>query len=142
MAERRCGGFSLVECLLAIAVFAIAGLALAQLTTLALQGSKLAEFNLKATELAQGRVETLKQQYNKQLISGEPVADLVAGQHGPEVRSLHLPSGTAQTTLDFQVSWSVADLAKGEKSIQVTVEQVSGGAFASRPVTIASYFSP
>jgi type IV pilus assembly protein PilV len=83
-------GFSLIEILIAMTIFAIGVLALAQMQVTAIRGNAFSSTTTDGTTLAQDRIERL-------MTTPYDDANLNAGNHGPETQGV------------YNVSWNVVN---------------------------------
>jgi prepilin-type N-terminal cleavage/methylation domain-containing protein len=135
-------GFTLIESMIAMFILTISLLAVAQLMVVSLHKSEFAKYETKAVHLAQAKVEELRAMFGRQVDSGAPVADVAAGSHGPEEVRLPTPQGGLQGMLNFLVTWEVADLAGGQKAVEVTVVPANRNPRQTQTISIATRFSP
>ena len=103
-------GFSLVEVLIAITIFAIGVLALAQLQVTAIRGNAFSSTTTDGTTLAQDRIEQLM---NLPYDDGA----LTAGNHGPVTQGV------------YNVSWNVSPDSPmtNTKTVNVSVTWTANG---------------
>lgn len=118
--KRTNAGFSLVEMLVAVTVMGISLLGLAQLLGVAIQQNSSARYNTAAVEVARGKLEQLKAEYNRQLETGVSMADLTDGEHGPV--EVALPSHSSQySDRSVVMKWWVSSPSATRKNIGITV---------------------
>lgn len=127
--------------MIAMIVIGVGLLGLAQLVGVAIQNDASAEYNTKAVELAQSKIEELKTLYGWQIASGTTANDLGTGPHGPETVALDLPENTSQGLRTFLVSWDVVDQPGGQKEITVTVNPPAENP-AFKTVSLFARFAP
>jgi Tfp pilus assembly protein PilV len=125
-------GFALVEAILAFLVLAIGLLTLGQLVTLAIRQNSEARYSSLEVAVAQGQVEILRAEYDKELRTAQPSDMLTAGSHT-------LDGGESAK---FAVSWSVVIGTRKSKTVAVTVTPAEAGVAFNRSVTITCAFSP
>ena len=135
-------GFTLIEAMIAMFILTISLLAVAQLMMVSLDKTEFAKYETKAVHLAQAKLEELRALFGRQVDTGETVADLVAGPHGPDNIQLPSPQGTLQGMLNFQVNWQVIDLVGGQKAVSVTVTPLFPNPRQTETISIATNFSP
>ncbi len=143
--RRSSRGFTVIELLVAVAVLSISLLGLAQLLGVAIQQNQLSRYNTAALEVARGKLERLKAQFNRQLETGVPSSDLVDGSHGPE--SVVLSSqDEAYGSRMLQVSWRVSSPGGSRKDVQINVNPLGAGnqnqGLWHKVVTIDTSFTP
>ena len=130
-----------MESMIAMVVIGVALLSLAQLVGVAIQSDASAEYNTKAMELAQAKIEELKTLYGWQITSAATADALGTGPHGPETVILELPEGTSQGLRTFLVSWEVVDEPGGQKEVTVTVNPPAENPIF-KPVSLFARFAP
>ncbi|GAB4234032.1 MAG: hypothetical protein Kow00109_06960 [Acidobacteriota bacterium] len=135
-------GFTLIEAMAALLILTISLLALAQLMLLALHQHEFAKNDAKALNLAQAKLEELRNLYGWEIDSGQAAEALSPGLHGPETVILSVPEGTLQGTLGFQVSWQVTELESGRKEVQVSVSPLNNHPWQTDTVTLSTRFAP
>lgn len=103
-------GFSLIEILISMTIFAIGVLALAEMQITAIRGNAFSSTTTDGTTLAQDRIEQLM---NLPYDDGA----LVAGNHGPETQGV------------YDVSWDVANDSPvpNTKTVNVSVTWTANG---------------
>jgi Tfp pilus assembly protein PilV len=136
------GGFSLIEAMIAMVILTVGLLSIAQLVLVSLDKSEFAEYDVKAINVAQGKIEELRGLFGQQVESGVADADLSEGSHGPVTVSLQTSDGRIQGQLDFQVSWQVQNLAGGRRQVAVSVSPAVQNPRRSETITFTTYFSP
>ncbi len=120
MRKPKNAGFSLLEMLVAVTVMGISLLGLAQLLGVAMQQNSSARYTTAAVEVARGKLEQMKAQYNRQLESGAAMADLTDGEHGPV--SVALPSHSDEYSVrNVVMKWWVESPSGTRKNIRITV---------------------
>ena len=99
-----CGGFTLVEVLVAVAILAVILLGLAASATSVVRANRTSYFNTIAANLAQDKLEELRAKTPADVIPGGPVVDTVYGAA-------------------FTRSWTVAadSPMNGLKRVEITV---------------------
>lgn len=127
--------------MIAMIVIGVALLGLAQLVGMAIQSDASAEYNTKAVELAQSKIEELKTLYGWQITSGSTANDLVNGPHGPDTVMLTLPHNTSQGIRTFLVTWEVTDHPGGQKEVTVIVDPPAENP-AFKSVSLFARFAP
>lgn len=145
-------GFSLIETIVAIVIITVGLLTLAHLMTVSIMMHETTESDLKSVQLAQGKMESLKAQFNSFMASGNLPADLSAGSHGPETVVIQTDETNTQNFLSFDVNWNIADMSGGMKQVTLSVNPVpyqsTGGGDGDysvssvNPVTITSVLAP
>ena len=103
-------GFSLIEILISMTIFAIGVLALAEMQITAIRGNAFSSTTTDGTTLAQDRIEQLMNlPYDD--------ANLNAGNHGPETQGV------------YDVSWDVANDSPvaNTKTVNVSVTWTANG---------------
>ncbi len=138
----REAGFTLIEAMIAMFILTISLLALAQLMIVSLDKTQFANYDAKAVNLAQSKLEELRTAFGWEVESGGDSDLLATGPHGPETITLPLPPNTLQGVRSFQVSWEVADLNSGRKSVSVTVTPLAANPRQSESITITTYLAP
>ncbi len=138
-------GFTLVECMIAVAVMTISFLGLAQLMTVAIQQNAFARHNTMALEVAQMKLEELKTEHNNELDTYTTETNLTAGWHPSsspnyELVTLAAPTDSNMGDNQFQVSWTVAVSGK-EKTVTVTVAPQVQNELTSKSLSVATVFS-
>ncbi len=137
-------GFTILELLVAVSVLSISLLGLAQLLGVAMQQNHLSRYNTAALEVARGKIERLKAQYNRQLETDIPATDLTDGTHGPE--TIILSSESEQYgSRTLVVNWQVTSVGN-RKDLQIMVDPagLSGGSGGlwHKTLTIDTSLSP
>ena len=127
---------------MAIIILSVSLLGLAQLMLVALEKHRLAEYTTKGVQVAEGRIEELRNLYNSEISTATPETDLTAGSHGPETLTIAAVSGTAQGTRSFVVAWDVTALAGGQKQVTVTVREPSTNVLESKTISVLAVFAP
>ncbi len=118
--KKRSAGFSVLELLVAVTVIGISLLGLAQLMAVAMQQNSFARYNTAGMEVARGKLEELKADYNRYLETGVPATSLSDGEHGPE--TVALPSQTeSYATRSLTVKWWVQSASATRKNVRITV---------------------
>ncbi len=140
--SRTSSGFSLLEAIIALFILTISLLALAQLMIVSLDKTQFSNYDTKAINLAQAKVEELRNLFGWQISSGQVAADLTPGTHGPETIMLQAPTGTLQGQMNFQVSWQVTDLASGRKSVAISVAPMTANPRQNETLTLTTDFAP
>jgi prepilin-type N-terminal cleavage/methylation domain-containing protein len=114
-------GFTLIEVLLAMAIFAIGILALGTLQISYIRGNANARFETDTTVLAAQGLERLKGLPTNHL-------DLTAGDHGP-----------ITVNSNYEMDWSVIDNGpyNNVKQVILTITPLGRG----RPLTVSSYIA-
>ncbi len=145
-------GFSLVETIVAIVIITVGLVTLAHLMTVSIVLHERTESNLKSVQIAQGKMESLKAQFNSFVSSGDLPGDLSAGTHGPETVVIQTDETDTQNYLSFDVNWNIADMSGGIKQVTLSVNPVpyrpTGGGDGDysvnsvNPVTITSVLAP
>ena len=79
-------GFSLIETIVSIVIITVGLLTLAHLLTISIVMHERTESDLKAVQVAQGKMESLKAQFNTFMTTGSLPGDLSAGSHGPDIK--------------------------------------------------------
>ncbi len=122
--RRRPGerGFTVLEMMIAMAVLGITLIGMAQLLGLAVEASYFSRFNVSASQVARGHLETLKARYDAQLTSGASASDLAPGLHGPETITVGEEENAELSSVSFSIVWEVTDLGGVEKLLSVTVK--------------------
>lgn len=138
-------GFTLVECMIAVAVMTITFLGLAQLMTVAIRQNAFARYNTMALEVAQMKLEELKTEHNNELDTNTTEPNLTAGSHPSSSPNYELVTLTAPTDSNmgdnqFQVSWTV-DVSGREKTVTVTVAPQVQNELTSKSLSVATVFS-
>lgn len=133
-------GFTLIETIVAIVIITVGLLMLAHLMTVSIVLNERTESNLKSIQLAQGKMESLKAQFNNFVNSGDLPGDLSSGSHGPETITIQTDDSDTQNYLSFDMRWSIIDLSGGMK--QVTLSVNPDGDDNQSAVTITSVLSP
>lgn len=123
-------------------ILTVSLLALAQLMVVSLDKTQFANYDTKAVNLAQSKLEELRTAFGSEIESGASSALLATGAHGPEAITLPAREGTLQGVRNFQVSWQVTDLASGRKSISVTVAPLVANPRQSESITITTFLAP
>lgn len=111
-------GFTLVEILVAMTIFAVAVLGLAVGATSVMRANQTSYFSTVATNLAQDKLEEIKARSGDYITSGGPITDTV-------------------NNVTFSRSWTVTDdsPASGVKRIDVTVTWTD---YMSHTLTVSS----
>jgi prepilin-type N-terminal cleavage/methylation domain-containing protein len=135
-------GFTLIEAMIAMFILTVSLLALAQLMLVSLDKTQFSNYDTKAVNLAQSKLEELRTAFGWEVESGGNSDLLATGTHGPETITLPARSGTLQGIRNFQISWQVTDLTSGRKSISVTVTPLAGNPRQSESITITTYLAP
>ena len=135
-------GFTLIESLVALFFLAISMLAMAQLMLVSLDKTEFAKYDTKAINLAQAKLEELRNQFGWEIDTGEDSADLAAGPHGPDLVVLELPGETLQGLRNFQVTWEVTDLPYNQKAISVSVAPQTVNPRQTETITIETVMTP
>ena len=145
-------GFSLIETIVAIVIITVGLLTLAHLMTVSIMMHETTESDLKSVQLAQGKMESLKAQYNSFVASGDLQGDLSAGSHGPETVVIQTNDTNTQNLLSFNISWSIADMSGGMKQVTLSVSPVAAQSTGDgeygysvntvNPVTLTSVLAP
>lgn len=142
-------GFTLIETIVAILIITTGLLMMAHLITVSIVMHERTEFDLKAVQLAQGKMESLKAQFAAFLESGQLPADLAPGSHGPEAAYIQTNEYSTQNYLYFDMSWDVVDLSGGIKQITMSVNPMLfqegsdvTGTSSIDSVTITSVLAP
>ena len=138
-------GFTLVECMIAVAVMTISFLGLAQLMTIAIQQNAFARYNTMALEVAQMKLEELKTEHNNELDTNTTEPNLTAGSHPSgspdyELVTLAAPTDSNMGDNQFQVSWTVA-VSGREKTVTVTVAPQVQNELTNKSLSVATVFS-
>lgn len=133
-------GFTLIETIVAIVIITVGLLMLAHLMTVGIVLNERTEAGLKSIQLAQGKLESLKAQFNNFMNSGELPGDLSSGSHGPETVMIQTDDSDTQNYLSFDLSWDITDLSGGMK--QVTLSVNPDGDDNQSVVTITSVLAP
>ena len=139
---RNQNGFSLLEAMIALFILTISLLALAQLMIVSLDKTQFANYDTKAINLAQAKVEELRNLFGWQISSGQVSSELAPGSHGPETITLQAPSETLQGQRSFQVSWRVTDLASGRKSVAISVAPMTANPRQNETLILTTDFAP
>lgn len=150
--NRNQEGFSLIETIVAIVIITVGLLTLAHLMTLSIMMHETTESDLKSVQLAQGKMESLKAQFNSFVASGDLPGDLSPGSHGPETVVIQTSDASTQNLLSFDVSWSIVDMSGGMKQVTLSVNPVAvqstvDGEYgysvnSVNPVTLTSVLAP
>ena len=145
-------GFTLIETIVAMVIITTGLLMLAHLMVVSIVMHESTESDIKSVQLAQAKMESLKAQFSNSIETGDTPYDLVAGSHGPEpmyIQSNDYQVYESQNYLYFDVSWTIADLAGGQKQITLSVSPMSfqygdetGADTSVNPVTITSVIAP
>jgi Tfp pilus assembly protein PilV len=139
---RSSSGFSLLEAMIALFILTISLLALAQLMIVSLDKTQFSSYDTKAINLAQAKVEELRNLFGWQISSGQVAADLTPGSHGPEEVTIQPPTATLQGQRSFQVSWQVTDLPSGRKSVAISVAPMTTNPRQNETLTLTTDFAP
>ena len=97
-------GFTLIEAMIAMFILTVSLLALAQLMLVSLDKTQFANFDTKAVNLAQAKLEELRTAFGWQIESGGDSDLLATGPHGPETITLPARANTLQGIRSFQIS--------------------------------------
>jgi len=135
-------GFTLLEVIVAIVVLTVALLGLAQMITISIEMYAFARWDTKATQVAQSKLENLKSLFGGEVETGVDDAELVTGDHGPELVILSAPAGTWGEPSDFWIRWQISDLTGGQKLIAVTVTPPVPNPRRNETITLMSQFAP
>ena len=137
---------------MAIVIITVGLLTLAHLMTVSIIMHERTESDLKSVQIAQGKMESLKAQFNSFVSSGDLPGDLAAGSHGPETVVIQTNETDTQNYLSFDVNWNIADMSGGMKQVTLSVNpvqyQATGGGDGDysvssvSPVTITSVLAP
>lgn len=138
----QAAGFTLIEAMIAMFILTVSLLALAQLMLVSLDKTQFTNYDTKAVNLAQAKLEELRAAFGGQIESGGDSQLLTTGTHGPETVNLPFPEDTLQGVRDFQISWQVTDLPSGRKSVSVTVTPLVANPRQSDAITITTYLAP
>lgn len=114
-------GFSLIEMMISLLVVTIGLMGMAQLLGIALQQNHFARFNTTAVEIARGKIEELKANFDTGLSLGVSSSDLRAGDHGPVVITVGQTGNPELPPQSLAVTWQVVDMAEEQKRVTVTV---------------------
>ena len=138
-------GFTLVECMIALVILLISGMALAQLMGVAARQNAFARYNTMALEVAQMKLEQLGTQYNNELETATTDADLTAGAHpagapGYQLVTLDEPTYSNRGDSQFQVTW-VVTVAGQQKTITVTVAPKVQNDLVNTTLSLTTIFS-
>lgn len=127
---KKQGGFTLVEVLIALAVFSVGVLAIAALQVTAIRGNSLSSHLTEATTLAGDRIETLMNlEYSAAatdpLLQETSVDGLLASE---EVAADHWRPFTSESSnVTYNVSWNIApDAATSALTVRVIVTWTEG----------------
>ena len=135
-------GFTLLEVIVAIVVLTVALLGLAQMIMVSVEQYAFARWDTKATQVAQSKLENLKSLFSGEVETGVDDADLVTGDHGPEMVTLAAPSSTWGEPSDFWVRWQISDLTGGQKLIAINVTPPVPNPRQNETITLMSQFAP
>ena len=145
-------GFTLIETIVAMIIITTGLLMLAHLMVASIIMHENTESDVKSIQLAQAKIESLKAEYSNSILTGDTPGGLVSGSHGPEtmmIQTNDYDSYETQNFLYFDVSWSIADLAGGQKQVTLSVSpmnyQTSDDQVGNQtisPVTITSVLAP
>lgn len=127
---------------MAIVILSISLLGLAQLMLIALEKHRFSEYTTKAVQVAEGKVEELRNLYNQEVATATAATDLTAGSHGPVTLTFDAPTGTAQGTRSFVVNWEVAALGSGQKQVTVTVREPTTNVLETKTISMLAVFAP
>ncbi len=143
-------GFTLIEMMIALAVFTFGLLAAGQMLFIAASSGSLARSKGTAAIIAQHKLELLASLYQQD----PAAADLALGHHGPEQTSVTNPVNGTILNRD-NVAWSVSsvpdarpEIFSNSRLVTVTVTPaLLGGAENSKPrlnkiLNITTIFSP
>lgn len=123
---RGTGGFTLLEVLIAVSIFAIGILAVATMQISAIHGNRLGNEFTQAISLAQMKIEELK---NEDIVS----AALTAGNYTDPSNPIDATEANGGI---FTRSWVIANYTADSRTVTVTVAWTVAG--ASHNVTISS----
>jgi len=144
--KRRQDGFTLIEAMVAIVIITTGLLMLTHLMVISIVLHERTESDVKSTQLAQAKMESLKAQFSNSLLGGTLPADLVSGSHGPEAMMIQTDEdNNTQNYLYFNVSWNITDLAGGQKQVNLSVSPMSYDDSVDEsviPVSIISVLAP
>lgn len=110
--------------MVATSVLSIALLGIAQLLGVSVQINSFSRYNTVGIQVARGKLSELKAIYDYQLRTGEELADLNEGDHGPVLVTLPAPTA-AQNETRLSVSWTVNSLSTEQKDVTVSVRPLS-----------------
>jgi type IV pilus assembly protein PilV len=119
-------GFTLLEVLIAISIFAVGVLAVATLQVTAIRGNRLGNEVTQATSLAQMQIEALK--------SADINSAALAPGHYDDPNNPIDETGAHGGT--FTRSWDIAENTAFSRTVTVTVRWIKGG--SSRLVTLST----
>jgi len=144
--KRRQDGFTLVEAMVAIVIITVGLLMLTHLMVISIVLHERTESDVKSTQLAQAKMESLKAQFSNSLLGGTLPGDLVSGSHGPETMMIQTDEdNNTQNYLYFNVSWNITDLAGGQKQVNLSVSPMSYDDSVNEsviPVSVISVLAP
>lgn len=144
--NRKQDGFTLIEAMVAIVIITTGLLMLTHLMVVSIVLHERTESDIKSTQLAQAKMESLKAQFSNSLLGGTLPGDLASGFHGPETMMIQTDDDSnTQNYLYFNVSWNITDLAGGQKQVDLSVSPISYDTSASdseSPVSIISVLAP
>ncbi len=134
-----------MECMIALVILLISGLAMAQLMGVAARQNAFARYNTMALEVAQMKLEQLGTKYNNELETATTDADLTAGAHpagapGYQLVTLDEPTYSNRGDSQFQVSWAVT-VAGQQKTITVTVAPAVQNNLVNTSLSLTTIFS-
>ena len=135
-------GFSLIECMMAVAILSITMLGVIQLFGISIRQSSFARYNTLAVVVAQDKLEQLQAEYNYEWETGAPAASLTDGPHGPETVILQAPAGSGTGDREFEVSWDVDVSGTGlSKSVTATVAPDVVNEFETKTLSMTAVFA-
>ena len=144
--KRRQDGFTLIETMVAIVIITIGLLMLTHLMVVSIVLHERTESDVKSTQFAQAKMESLKAQFSNSLLGGTLPGDLASGSHGPETMMIQTDEdNNTQNYLYFNVSWNITDLAGGQKQVNLSVSPMSYDNSSDEsviPVSIVSVLAP
>ncbi len=136
-------GFSLIECMIALAILSITMLGVIQLFGISIRQSSFARYNTLAVVVAQEKLEQLQAEYNYEWETGAPAASLTDGPHGPETVTLQAPAGSGSGDREFEVSWDVDVSGTGlSKTVTATVAPDVANEFETKTLSMTAVFAP
>jgi prepilin-type N-terminal cleavage/methylation domain-containing protein len=118
-------GFTLLETIVAVVILTTGLLMLAHLTVVGIDMHERTESDVKAIQLAQAKMESLKSQFSQTILGGQTPYELTEGIHGPETMMIQTTEYDTQNNLYFNVAWNITNLPRGKKQVTLSVQPMN-----------------